>query len=88
MKRFGSFFAACLLLESTSAFAGPPYVTDDPEPTDYQHFEIYTFADGTATRDGRDGETGIDFNYGGAEDLQLTAVVPVAYETPRGRGRL
>jgi hypothetical protein len=68
------------------AWAGPPYVTDDPEPTDYQHFEIYTFASGTATRDGRDGEAGIDFNYGGAEDLQLTAVVPLAYEAPRGEG--
>jgi hypothetical protein len=21
------------------AFAGPPYHTDDPEPTDYQHYE-------------------------------------------------
>ena len=68
------------------AYAGPPYVTDDPEPTDTGHFEIYAFADGTATRDGQGGETGIDFNYGGAEDLQLTAVVPLAYETPRGRG--
>jgi Putative MetA-pathway of phenol degradation len=86
LKRFGGFFVACLLLESAPAFAGPPYITDDPEPTDYQHFEIYTFADGTSTHDGRDGETGIDFNYGGAEDLQLTAVVPLAYEPPRGQG--
>jgi len=32
------------------ALAGPPYVSDDPEPTDYKHFEIYTFSNGTATR--------------------------------------
>ena len=32
------------------AAAGPPYVADDPEPTDYKHFEIYTFNGGTATR--------------------------------------
>jgi hypothetical protein len=32
------------------AMAGPPYVSDDPEPTDYRHFEIYTFSNGTATR--------------------------------------
>ncbi len=56
--------------------AGPPYLTDDPEPTDYQHFEIYTFSNGTATRDGSSGEGGIDFNYGGAPNLQLTATVP------------
>jgi hypothetical protein len=23
------------------AYAGPPYLTDDPNPTDYQHFELY-----------------------------------------------
>jgi hypothetical protein len=62
--------------------AGPPYLTDDPEPTDYQHFEIYTFADGTATRDGTSGEGGIDFNYGGAPNLQLTATLPAGYGVP------
>ena len=41
-------------------------MTDDPEPTDYRHFEIYTFTQGTAARDGASGEGGIDFNYGGA----------------------
>jgi Putative MetA-pathway of phenol degradation len=64
------------------AMAGPPYLTDDPEPTDYQHFEIYTFADGTATRDGTSGEGGIDFNYGGAPNLQLTATLPAGYGVP------
>ena len=24
--------------------AGPPYRTDDPEPPEFQHFEIYTFS--------------------------------------------
>src|ERR1700691_2867284 len=64
------------------ALAGPPYLTDDPEPTDYQHFEIYTFSNGTATRDGTSGEGGIDFNYGGAPNLQLTATLPAAYDFP------
>jgi hypothetical protein len=22
-------------------FAGPPYITDDPEPVEYQHWEVY-----------------------------------------------
>jgi hypothetical protein len=64
------------------ALAGPPYLTDDPEPTDYQHFEIYTFSDGTATQDGISGEGGIDFNYGGAPNLQLTATLPAGYNFP------
>lgn len=32
---FASFGPAC-------AVAGPPYVTDDPDPTEYRHWEIYT----------------------------------------------
>jgi hypothetical protein len=73
-----------LLLGMTPAMAGPPYLTDDPEPTDYKHFEIYTFTNGTATRSDTNGEAGIDFNYGGAPNLQLTATVPVAYDQPEG----
>jgi hypothetical protein len=65
------------------ALAGPPYVTDDPQPTDYQHFEIYAFNGGTVTRDGTGTTTGIDFNYGGAPDLQLTAVLPLNFDNPR-----
>ena len=35
-----------------------------------------------ATQDGVAGEGGIDFNYGGAPNLQLTATVPAAYNFP------
>jgi len=73
-----------LALLTRAAVAGPPYVSDDPEPTDYQHFEIYTFNSGTTTRDGTAGETGIDFNYGATTDLQLTATLPAGFERPAG----
>jgi hypothetical protein len=66
------------------AYAGPPYVSDDPEPTDYKHFEIYTFNSGTTTRPGTSGATGIDFNYGAAPDLQLTATLPLGFDRPAG----
>lgn len=72
-------FALCV---PELALAGPPYVTDDPEPTDYGHFEIYAFSAGTNTRDGTGGAGGIDFNYGGAPDLQLTMVLPLEYDSP------
>jgi hypothetical protein len=64
------------------ALAGPPYVADDPEPTDYKHFEIYTFTAGTATRGDIGGASGIDFNYGAAPDLQLTATLPIGFDNP------
>ena len=72
----------CSLSLSIAAFAGPPYLSDDPEPTDYRHFEIYTFSNGTVTQDGTNGEAGVDFNYGAAPNLQLTAVIPAAYVFP------
>ena len=70
---------AVLLCLDVSAFAGPPYLSDDPEPTDYQHYEIYAFSNGTVTQGGTTGEAGIDFNYGAAPNLQLTAVLPAGY---------
>ena len=76
-----AFLLAARLAIST-AFAGPPYVTDDPEPTEYGHFEIYLFGNGTITRDGMGGAAGVDFNYGALPDLQLTAVVPAGYDKP------
>jgi Putative MetA-pathway of phenol degradation len=64
------------------ALAGPPYVSDDPEPTDYKHFEIYTFSNGSATRGDIGGAAGIDFNYGAAPNLQLTATLPAGFDRP------
>lgn len=70
------------------ALAGPPYVADDPEPTDEGHYEVYLYASGEHADAGNAGAAGIDFNYGAAPDLQLTAVLPFAYELARGeRGR-
>lgn len=78
------FAAVAVTCMAAPAIAGPPYVTDDPQPTDEGHYEVYAFTGGTATIGGSGGQAGIDFNYGGAEDLQLTAVVPFAYDRPRG----
>ena len=37
------FAALALAGSATAAFAGPPYLTDDPIPTDTGHWEIYAF---------------------------------------------
>jgi len=74
--------AALCLCATVPVYAGPPYVTDDPEPTDLGRYEIYAFADGSTGREGSDGAAGIDFNYGAAPDLQLTAVLPFAWNAP------
>ncbi len=81
--RVALFVLVILVVFSSPALAGPPYVTDDPEPTDYRHFEIYAFGGGTVTAGGHGGAGGIDFNYGAAPDLQLTAVLPVEFDGSR-----
>jgi len=90
MTRRASRWLACSgvagALLTHSAIAGPPFVSDDPEPTDTGHFEIYTFNNGTNTRSGTSGESGIDFNYGAAPNLQLTATVPSGYSDTMGGG--
>jgi len=65
--------------------AGPPYQSDDPEPTDYHHYEIYTFNKGARSKGDFAGASGIDFNYGAAPDLQLTATLPVGFDFPSNR---
>jgi outer membrane putative beta-barrel porin/alpha-amylase len=79
MRRMTLRVLAFLLLLLSAAEAGPPYVSDDPEPTDDGHYEIYLFDQGTSAQRGVNGAFGVDFNYGAAPDLQLTAVLPLAY---------
>ena len=73
-----------VLLAATPAVAGPPFFSDDPEPTDPSHWEIYGYLAGTHVAGGTSGESGFDINYGGARDLQLTAVVPLDYQHQHG----
>lgn len=68
---------------SLPALAGPPYITDDPEPTATGHYEIYFFSEGGSARAGMDGSAGMDFNYGAADNLQLTATLPVNWIAPK-----
>jgi hypothetical protein len=85
-SHLGQLTVAAILLTrfSNPALAGPPYKTDDPEPTDYEHYEIYAFTNGIVAQDGTSGAGGIDFNYGGAPNLQLTATLPVGYAFSSG----
>ena len=62
------------------AWAGPPFLTDDPEPTDTGHWEIYAPEFDAAGKGAAfDGSFGAELNYGGAPNLQLTLGLPAAY---------
>ncbi|WP_439924925.1 transporter [Nitrobacter sp. JJSN] len=79
---FGALTAGPAVMYALPAIAGPPYQSDDPEPTDYRHYEIYTFNKGVRSKGDHSGASGIDFNYGAAPDLQLTATLPVGFDFP------
>jgi hypothetical protein len=76
--------AAAFAALTGPAFAGPPYVTDDPVPTDRGHWEIYNYAAGSHTPGDTEGEVGVEVNYGGAENLQLNVSVPLAFDRADG----
>jgi len=46
--------ALIALFASTTAHAGPPFQTDDPDPVEFRHFEMYAFelSDGTGKNTG------------------------------------
>ncbi len=77
-----------LVVFSQRAIAGPPFLTDDPEPTDTGHWEVYApLIDGEGRGKNFSGSAGVEVNYGAAPDLQLTLAVPMAYSHDGGHWR-
>lgn len=70
---------AATLCLAAPAVAGPPYETDDPEPTELGHWEIYAFSAIEGRGGNVDGSAGLDLNYGPVQDVQLTATLPIDY---------
>jgi hypothetical protein len=77
--------AGAILVLAAPAHAGPPYTTDDPEPTDTGHWEDRLFLDSLQTPGLTTSQTGFDINYGAAKDLQLTLLAPLDYESGGGK---
>ncbi len=72
--------ALLVLATPVASWAGPPFLTDDPEPTETGHWEIYG---PLVEREGRgadfEGTTGVEINFGAAPDLQLTVGLPIGF---------
>jgi len=83
MARFLPILAA--LLVPTAAFAGPPYLTDDPAPVDLGHWEIYGFTQGTfVDRQSSSLVPAVEVNYGALPGFQLHIVAPLSLATQSG----
>jgi hypothetical protein len=73
------------LLAPAAGLAGPPYITDDPEPVEYGHWEFYLATQHSVTRDGASGTAPhFEVNYGALPGLQLHVLAPLAYARPSG----
>ena len=71
-----------------TAFAGPPFLTDDPEPVPFKHWETYLFSTVDDTRKQTDAAgPAFEFNVGALPNLQVHLVVPMAYASPEGGPR-
>ena len=80
-----AFAAAALFLLPQWAEAGPPFVTDDPEPVKQGHWEINIATQSQWTRDEQSGFLlGADINYGQSEDVQLHMGLPWAFNRTDG----
>ncbi|MGE4303954.1 MAG: transporter [Novosphingobium sp.] len=81
--------AAALMLASvavaTPAYAGPPFVTDDPEPPEPGEIELITYVEGEHyPRHIASGEGGFDINYGLVEDVQIAMVAALGFQHEDG----
>lgn len=72
-------------LLAAPAFAGPPFITDDPEPVDFHAWEVNYGATYLRAADMSSGALpGVDINYGAFPGVQLHAQPQMAYS--RGGG--
>ncbi len=80
-----------MLLGPAVVVAGPPYVTDDPEPVELHHWEVdLATQDFWSSRDGWSGTAPhVEVNYGVIPDVQLHVLAPLAWgHTPGGGTQL
>jgi len=86
---FGVTLGVFTLAHASTCVAGPPFATDDPEPTEYGHFEIYAYSEGTHVSNNTSGTlAGFEVNYGAAPNLQISIAVPFAFDKGDSHGTL
>jgi hypothetical protein len=82
MRYFVPLGLAALFVSSTAS-AGPPYITDDPEPVEHRHWEVYLASQSFQDKHGWTGTAPhVEVNYGVVPNVQLHVIAPVAYSAP------
>ncbi len=86
MKR--PLFIVLSLAWASAVSAGPPFVTDDPEPVDLRHYELYLASQYQhSSRDAGGTLPHVEFNYGIIPETQFHVIAPLAFDAPAGAPR-
>ncbi len=75
-------------MAAANLWAGPPFQTDDPEPIEFRHYEVYLFgaADATPVETDPVGPA-FEANWGAAPNLHLHIILPFAAIIPSNNPR-
>jgi hypothetical protein len=77
-----------LLAATVPAWGGPPFTSDDPEPVEYRHWEVYIASQRAHDPNGTTGTLPqLEVNYGLAPNLQVHVIAPRAFAAPAGASR-
>ncbi len=78
--------AATCWLFPVKSYTGPPYTSDDPEPVEHRHWELYLASQGGYDRDRNLAFTAphVEVNYGVVPELQLHVIAPLQRVRPSG----
>jgi len=85
--RFGWVTLGCLFALGfvSVSWAGPPFATDDPEPPELGHWEIFLGATALQVQDDFSATAPfLAVNWGGLPDVQFSLTAPVAFNSPTG----
>ena len=87
MRPFAQFALACCLIPPSISSAGPPFVTDDPEPVETGHFELNIAAQYARESGGASWSIPrAELNYGPCKDVQTGITLPLEIDDPSGSG--
>ena len=77
--------SVAFIVAGMRANAGPPYLTDDPEPPPFGHYEAVFFTMGLEADGMAQGALpAMEFNYGGFPDTQLHVMLPLGFASGGG----
>lgn len=80
------FFVGAILLNHSTVWAGPPFLTDDPDPVEYQNWEVNYALTGTRVRAESTADVPqIDVNYGVLPGVQLHVMPQMGYRATPGQ---